>query len=62
VANAIVYGALYPDRNRWTAPETYRHLTTIGRTTAFDFPQEHEDAVSVSGLHRTTAGNPVFWF
>lgn len=58
-----LYGALYPDRNRWTAPETYRHLPTIGRTTVFDFPQEHEDAVSVSpGLHRTTAGNTVFWF
>ena len=58
-----LYGALYPERSQWTAPETYRHLRTTGRTTVFDFPPEYDDAVSVSpGLHRTTAGNRVFWF
>jgi hypothetical protein len=58
-----VYGALYPERSQWTAPETYRHLGTTGRTTVFDFPPEREDAGSVCpGLHRTTAGNRVFWF
>jgi ATP-dependent helicase/nuclease subunit A len=58
-----LYGALYPERNQWTAPEAYRHLTSIGRTTVFDFPPEYDDAISVSpGLHRTIAGNRVFWF
>ena len=58
-----LYGALYPERDQWTSPETYPHVKTTGRTTVLDFPPEHEDAVSVCpGLHRTVAGNRVFWF
>jgi ATP-dependent helicase/nuclease subunit A len=58
-----LYGALYPERSQWTTPETDRHIATIGRTTVFDFPPEHDDAISICpGMHRTTAGNRVFWF
>jgi ATP-dependent exoDNAse (exonuclease V) beta subunit len=58
-----LYGALYPERNRWTFPETYPHMKTTGRATVLDFPPEYQDAMSVCpGLHRTTTGNHVFWF
>jgi ATP-dependent exoDNAse (exonuclease V) beta subunit len=58
-----LYGALYPERAQWTSPESYPHLKTTGRATVLDFPPEHQDAVSVCpGLHRTAAGNRVFWF
>ncbi len=58
-----LYAAIYPERDRWTSPESYPHLKTTGRTTVLDFPPEHQDAASVCpGFHLTAAGNRVFWF
>jgi ATP-dependent exoDNAse (exonuclease V) beta subunit len=58
-----VYGALYPEKDRWGTAENYPHLNTQGRATVLDFPPDNEDGVSVRpGMHRTAAGNRVFWF
>jgi len=58
-----VYGALYPEKDQWRTPESYLHVNTQGAATVLDFPSDNEDAVSVRpGMHRTIAGNRVFWF
>jgi ATP-dependent helicase/nuclease subunit A len=58
-----VYGALYPDKNQWRTPEGYPHLNAEGWATVLDIPPDNEDVISVRpGMHRTTAGNRVFWF
>jgi hypothetical protein len=58
-----VYGALYPEKEQWPAPESYPHLKTQGDATVLDFPAGNENAVSVRpGMHRSIGGNRVFWF
>jgi hypothetical protein len=58
-----VYGALYPEKELWSTPESYPHVRTQGWATVLDFPADNEDAVSVRpGMHRTAVGNRVFWF
>ena len=58
-----VYGALYPEKDNWHTPERYQPLNPPGLTTVLDFPYDTEACTSVRpGMHRTAAGNRVFWF
>ncbi len=58
-----VYGELYPERSQWSTPESYEHLPVNGWQTVLDFPSDCDEATSVRpGMHRTGAGNRVFWF
>jgi hypothetical protein len=58
-----LYGALYPERENWTAPDTFPHIQTIGGATVLDFPPGDEDAVSIRpGMYELGGGNRVYWF
>lgn len=58
-----LYRGIYPQKSQWRTPESYPHLKTEGWTTVLDFPPDDDDAISVRpGMHRTLAGNQIFWF